>query len=164
MAGIASTWWWYNRVNGSPFYSTVASSVIDAGLSSPGATLASFGAGQTIVLDLTATILPDANGELGIYNTNSFGSASAIEDYVLWGAKGIRDIVAENAGIWTDNDSIDVSGILPGETLLVLPGTEGNASTEWTTGTGTLGTANVPEPASAAIATLGLTALLRRKR
>ena len=66
----ASTWWWCNRVNGSPFYSTVSSSsTIDTNLSS--ATSLNVGAGEILVLDLTAGFLPNVNGELGLYNVKT---------------------------------------------------------------------------------------------
>jgi hypothetical protein len=84
----ASSWWLCNRVNGSPFYPTLASATIDTNLSS--ATSLVVAPGEILVLEIVG-LLPDANGELGTYNVNNFGSASAIEDYIAWGAGGIRD-------------------------------------------------------------------------
>ena len=101
---------------------------------------------------------------LASINTNSFGTASAIEDYVLWGASGIRDLTAENAGIWTDNDSIDVSGLGAGETVQLGIGLPGDSAADYTTGTGTLGSTNVPEPSIGLLALSGLCFLARRRR
>ncbi|NNC90222.1 MAG: hypothetical protein HKN82_17330, partial [Akkermansiaceae bacterium] len=145
-------WWWCNRVNGSPFYALVTSnSTVDAGLSSPGATLTNFGAGQVMVLDLTSGFLPDANGELGLYTTNSFGSASAIHDYVLWGGSGIRDLTAQNAGIWIDNDSISVAGLGAGDTIQLKPGLPGNSAADYEIAPSTLGAEQVAAPVELAI-------------
>lgn len=143
-----TTWWWCNRVNGSPFYDTVASSsTIDAGLST--ATSFNVGAGEILVLDISAGFLPNGNGELGLFNSNSFGSASAIEDYVLWGANGIRDIVAQNAGIWTDNSFIPVAGMASGQSFQLGLGNPGNSAPEYFVGGASLGVAqSIPEPAS----------------
>jgi len=158
-----STYWLCNRVNGSPFYSQVSSATINVGLST--ATSLSIEAGEILVLDLGSGILSAANGELGIYNTNSFGSASAIEDYVLWGANGIRDLVAQNAGIWTDNDSIDVSGLGAGDTIQLSLSQDGNSAGDYSVAAQTLGVAqSVPEPSSLALASLAGIGLLRRKR
>lgn len=163
-----SGWWYCNRVNGSPFYSQLGTSLtIDTSLSSEGvgASLTSVDPGEILVLDVPATALPDVNGEFSFYNTNSFGSAAAIEDYVLWGANGIRDIVAQNAGIWTDNDFIDISGIGPGETLQLSPGLPGDDESEYIIATGTIGSANVPEPATACCFLISTSmVLLRRSR
>jgi hypothetical protein len=139
----ATIWWWCNRVNGSPsFYATVASaSTIDAALST--ATSLDVGPGEILVVTLTSGFLPDANGELGLYNSNSFGSSGAIEDYVLWGANGIRDFTAALAGIWIDNDSIDVSGIAVGETIQLGGGLPGNEASEYSIGPSGLGVAPV---------------------
>ena len=161
-----STWWYCNRVNGSPFYQQLGSSLtIDTALSSEGvgASLTSVDPGEILVLDVPSTALPDVNGEFSFYNTNSFGSSAAIEDYVLWGANGIRDIVAQNAGIWTDNDFIDISGIGPGETLQLSPGLPGDDESEYIIGTGTLGAANIPEPATLALAFVSLCLVCRRR-
>ena len=125
-----TTWLWCNRINGSPFYSTVASaSTIDAALST--ATSLDVGPGEILVVTLTAGVLPDANGELGLYATGSFSSASEIRDYVLWGAAGIRDFVAAQAGIWIDNNWIDVSGIGPGDSIQLGAGNPGDAASEY---------------------------------
>ena len=145
-----SSYWWCNRVNGSPFYSTVASaSTIDASLST--ATSFAIGTGEILVLDLTSSFLPDSNGELGLYNTNIFTSSDAIVDYVLWGANGIRDSVAAAAGIWIDNDSIDVSGLTVGDSVQLSLNAPGNQAGDYFVGLASLGVAqSIPEPSSIA--------------
>ncbi|WP_299112329.1 T9SS type A sorting domain-containing protein [uncultured Winogradskyella sp.] len=51
-----------------------------------------------------------AEGEFGLYNTNSFGSAAAMEDYIQWGnANHQRESVAVAKGIWTANTFINVA-------------------------------------------------------
>ncbi|MEM9480571.1 MAG: hypothetical protein AAGA58_13030 [Verrucomicrobiota bacterium] len=161
-----STWWWCNRVNGSPFYQSVGSnvSVIDNSLSTVGATKTNFAAGATLVMTVDPDFLPDVNGEFSIYNTNSFTSAAAIEDYVLWGSVGIRDIVAQNAGLWTDNQSIDISGLGAGQTLQANLGTTGNGPSEWFLADSTLGSANIPEPTAALMGLLGFALIFRRRK
>lgn len=143
----ASGWWWCNRVNGSPFYDQVATaSTIDLGLST--ATNLVVGAGEILVLDLSAGFLPNVNGELGLYNSNSFGSTSALEDYVAWGGNGIRDVVADSKGIWDDNTFVNVSSITT-QTFQVSFGNVGNANTEYIVAESTLGTAqSIPEPST----------------
>jgi len=139
-----TTWLWCNRINGSPFYSTVASaSTIDAALST--ATSLDVGPGEILVVTLTAGVLPDANGELGLYATGSFSSASEIRDYVLWGAAGIRDFVAAQAGIWIDNNWIDVSGIGPGDSIQLGAGNPGDAASEYFIGPSSMGVAQFIE-------------------
>ncbi|MCP4521667.1 MAG: hypothetical protein GY827_08265, partial [Cytophagales bacterium] len=48
-----------------------------------------------------------SNDELGLYNSNSFSSSSAIKDYIQWGQvnKG-RSGVAESAGIWIASEAL----------------------------------------------------------
>ncbi|MGC6564796.1 MAG: PEP-CTERM sorting domain-containing protein [Akkermansiaceae bacterium] len=154
--------WLCNRVNGSPFYSQITSYTIDVGNS----TAASFnvGAGEILVLNLTAGLLPHSNGEMGLYNTNSFTSTAAIDDYILWGANGIRDIVAEGAGIWTDNNSIDVSGRSLGETLQLNPAEPGNSASDYFIAPSSFGSVNIPEPSSLLFVCLGAWGFASRRR
>ncbi|MCK7590101.1 T9SS type A sorting domain-containing protein [Subsaxibacter sp. CAU 1640] len=43
-----------------------------------------------------------ADSELGLYNSSSFGSSTAMQDYLQWGSAGHqREVVAVNKGIWT---------------------------------------------------------------
>ncbi len=157
-----STWWWCNRVNGSPFYSAVNASTIEASLSTT-TSLASVAPGDIVVFNLSSTILRDPNGELGLYNTNSFGSASAIEDYVLWGANGIRDLTAQTAGIWIDNDSIDHTSLVLGETIQLIAGLPGHQAAHYAIGPSSLGVDNsIPEPATLGLLLAGLAFAGRR--
>ncbi|MEO1031138.1 MAG: T9SS type A sorting domain-containing protein [Bacteroidota bacterium] len=51
-----------------------------------------------------------ADGEFGLYNTNSFGSSAAMEDYMQWGsANHQRESVAVAKGIWVANTFIDLA-------------------------------------------------------
>jgi hypothetical protein len=51
-----------------------------------------------------------ADGEFGLYSTNSFGSSTAMEDYIQWGSAGHqRESVAVAKGIWDANTFINVS-------------------------------------------------------
>lgn len=158
-----TNYWWCNRENGSPFYQQIntTNSVVDTGLST--GSLASFGAGDILVLDISASFLPDINGELGLYTTNTFGASAAIEDYVLWGNTGIRDAVAEGASIWTDNEFIDISGLSAGESIQLRNGELGNSASEYFLGASSFGV--VPEPSSTLLLSLGALGLgLIRKR
>jgi len=132
-------WWLCNRVNGSPFYATMASATIDAANST--ATSLDVAPGEILTL-VVAGFLPDANGELGLYNTNSFASTSAIEDYILWGGSGIRDATAQGAGIWTDNDAIGVSGLGAGQTIQLTSGAAGNQASDYEIAASSLGSPN----------------------
>ena len=56
--------------------------------------------GAEVTVTSTVNINP-TDSELGLYNTNSFGSAAAMEDYIQWGSAGHgRESVAVAAGIW----------------------------------------------------------------
>ena len=51
-----------------------------------------------------------ADGEFGLYNTNSFASTAAMEDYIQWGnANHQRASVAVAKGIWESNTFINVA-------------------------------------------------------
>ena len=136
-----TSWWMCNRVNGSPSYSALSNATIDTGLST--ATSLDVAPGEILVLNISSSLLPDANGEFGLYNSSSFTSSTAIEDYILWGADGVRDLVAANAQIWIDNDSIDVSGLGVGETIQLSPGTPGNRASDYFIGPSNLGTVDI---------------------
>ena len=51
-----------------------------------------------------------ADGEFGLYNTNSFGSSSAMIDYMQWGSAGHqRESIAVSAGVWDAGTFINVA-------------------------------------------------------
>ena len=51
--------------------------------------------------------LNNSVADLGLYETNTFGSASAMQDFVQWGSGGNgRESVAVGKGIWTAGDFI----------------------------------------------------------
>ena len=104
-----------------PAYQQISNSSLDCGNSvmAPGDILA--------VNDFN--VVSAADGEMGLYNTNSFGSASALEDYVEWGSTGHqRSSVAVAAGIWTAGDFVPAFGA---SESLAYSGT-GDNSSSWT--------------------------------
>ncbi len=104
-----------------PAYQQISNSSLDCGNSvmAPGDILA--------VNDFN--VVSAADGEIGLYNTNSFGSASALEDYVEWGSTGHqRSSVAVAAGIWTAGDFVPAFGV---SESLAYSGT-GDNSSSWT--------------------------------
>ncbi|NNC87418.1 MAG: hypothetical protein HKN82_03030, partial [Akkermansiaceae bacterium] len=123
--------------------------------SSPGATLTNFGVGQIMVLSISASFLPDAVGELGIYLNGAFNSSTSLQDYVLWGGNGVRDSVAQTKGIWIDNDEIVITGIAAGETLQLKPGLPGNSAADYEIAPSTLGAEQVAAPVELAIKEVG---------
>ncbi len=161
-----SNWWVCNRVNGSPFYSQVSNaiSINNASFEASGVADLTLEAGDVLVLDVAAGFLPDAGGEFAFYNTNSFGSSAAIEDYIAWGGDGIRDSVAQGAGIWTGGNFIDVSG-LGGNTIQLGFGETGEQAGDYLFASSTLGSIAVPEPSSLAVVGLiGIAGIMRRRR
>ena len=72
--------------------------------------------------------LSSADGEMGLYTSNSFGSSAAMIDYVEWGSTGhTRSSVAVAAGIWTTGDFV---AAFSADNSLEYDG-EGDASTDW---------------------------------
>jgi hypothetical protein len=79
------------------------------------------------------------DGELGLYTTPSYTTASAMMDYVEWGSTGhTRSSVAQTAGIWTVGDF--VPAFTAGQSIS-YSGT-GNTSASWSAGSQTLGSEN----------------------
>lgn len=84
--------------------------------------------------------MTNSPGSMGLYNTNSFGSAAAMEDYVQWGSGGQdRENVAVTKGIWTAGDFV---GAIGAPNTLQYDG-YGNHSDDWFFGSPTFGTTNV---------------------
>ena len=83
-------------------------------------------AGEFLVLPFE---MPDTEGGLGLYSTNTFASADAIVDFVQWGASGsARENVAVEAGIWTSGDFVPTVGLAAS---IEYDG-EGEAASDWT--------------------------------
>lgn len=95
------------------------------------------GAFVTVTFDL-----PAQNGGLGLYSTNQFTNASAMVDFVQWGAAGNpRESVAVAAGIWGAGDFIPVTG--SAENSIIYDG-DGNGVANWAeTSTVTFGAKNI---------------------
>ena len=56
------------------------------------------GAEVTVISTVNLTV---ADSELGLYNSSTFGSSTAMQDYLQWGSAGHqREVVAVNKGIW----------------------------------------------------------------
>lgn len=71
----------------------------------PAETLA---AGASIDVDVTELGLQGSGGEFGLYTSSDFDSASAIVDYVQWGAAGNgRASVAVEAGLIAEGEFVD---------------------------------------------------------
>ena len=47
--------------------------------------------------------LRPSGGEIGLYRSGNFGSADDIASYIAWNSGGLRQSVAQTAGIWGDN-------------------------------------------------------------
>lgn len=86
--------------------------------------------------------MPQGTGGLGLYSTNEFGSASAIVDFVQWGAGGnARENVAVEANLWTAGDFVPVMG---NENYSIIYDGNGNGVANWAeTTTVTIGAENV---------------------
>ena len=94
--------------------------------------------GERVVLSGFA--LNDAAADLGLYNTNTFTSTTAMEDFVQWGSAGNgRESVADTKGIWTSGDFIATVGT--SGNAIEYDGS-GNASTDWIETTNSLGSYN----------------------
>lgn len=82
-------------------------------------------AGEFLVLPFE---MPDTQGGLGLYSTNSFTSSDAIVDFVQWGAAGsARENVAADAGIWNAGDFVPTVGL---SASIEYDG-EGDAASDW---------------------------------
>jgi len=63
-------------------------------------------------VELTSSVSLDAAADLGLYNTNSFGSTTAMQDFTQWGGSfsfpSGRENVAVAKGIWTAGTFINL--------------------------------------------------------
>lgn len=110
-----SGWWFCSKFN----YTSISSmTIISGSLTIP--------AGG--ILAVEGITLDNDDADLGLYNTNNFGSASAMEDFVQWGDGGNgREGVATTKGIWTAGDFVPT--VESGHSI-EYDG-EGNASSDW---------------------------------
>ena len=158
-----SGYFFCNRFTGSPFYPAITTALIDVP-NSDGTTLL-LAAGALLTFQMTSGFIPDASGEVGLYlNNSNFGSAANMVDYVAWGANATRDSVASSKGIWGNGTFVTVSGIASGQTIQLGQGKAGNSVSDYSLAASTIGFNQVPEPATALLAGLGLLAMTRRRR
>ncbi|MEM9823419.1 MAG: hypothetical protein AAF985_20215, partial [Bacteroidota bacterium] len=83
--------------------------------------------GEILVVDNFNFVSTD-DGEMGLYSTNSFGSAAAMQSYVEWGSAGHqRSTVAIAAGVWTAGNFVPAFNP---EEFLSFDGA-GNMASDW---------------------------------
>ena len=130
--------WWLCRAPGT--YRQIS------GLSVSGPTL--LGPGDEVTVVYTGQLGEPGQG-VGLYETPSFGSASAIRDYMQYLTQsGVREPIAVAAGIWPDDD--EVTGAAP--YTYVGDGTQ-NGAAFWTG-------AAAPVPSVSPAALFALSALM----
>lgn len=122
-------WWWCER----PAYVT-----IPAGTTVPAngsvtffLTTSGVNTATEIYLNDARFDLDPAGDEIALYNTNTFGSSTAIEAFAAFGAapsSPTRQSVAVAASLWTTGDFIPLTG---GQTAMVATGTV-TTSAGWT--------------------------------
>ena len=88
--------------------------------------------GETVVV--SGFNLRNNGDELGLYTSSSFGSASALQDYVIWGSRSgsTRESVAVSAGLWTNGQR--ANDFSPEQSL----NKDGNGAGAWNTGATTI--------------------------
>lgn len=85
------------------------------------------GPGEQIDISGDGLSLSADDGELGVYNSQSFGSTAAIRAYVQWGSDGHgRTGTAVDAGVWTAGEFVDNGGA-----NLVSAGSEPITAADW---------------------------------
>ncbi|MEM7654978.1 MAG: hypothetical protein AAF399_02520, partial [Bacteroidota bacterium] len=78
---------------------------------------------------LSGMSLNNTSSDLGIYSTNSFGSSTAMQDFVQWGTGGQgRESVAVTKGIWTAGDFVPTVSMMSAS--IEYDGA-GDASSDW---------------------------------
>lgn len=93
----------------------------------PAETIAS---GGTIEVSAASLGVTSGNGELGVYTSNSFGSADAIVRYVQWGSDSHgRTSVAVSAGVWAAGDWVDNGGV-----AIQSSGNDPVSAADWSSG------------------------------
>ncbi len=80
------------------------------------------------ILAVSGFPLDNSAADLGLYETNSFGSAGAMRDFVQWGSGGNgRESLAVGKGIWTAGDFIST---VPAGNSIAFDG-QGRTSSDW---------------------------------
>ncbi len=80
------------------------------------------------ILALSGIGLNDNSADLGLYNSGSFGSTTAMEDFLQWGGGGQgRESVAVSKGIWTAGDF----AAAPADGHSLEYDGDGNAAGDW---------------------------------
>jgi hypothetical protein len=84
--------------------------------------------GELVTVGTSNITINGADGEMGLYTTNSFTNAAAMVDYVEWGSTGHgRSDVAIAAGIWTAGSA---AGIFAANMSLIYDG-DGDSASDW---------------------------------
>lgn len=85
--------------------------------------------GDTIDINAGGLSLSADDGELGVYNSQSFSSTSAIQAYVQWGSDGHgRTGTAVDAGVWVDGEFVANAGA-----SIVSSGSNPITASDWMT-------------------------------
>jgi len=85
--------------------------------------------GATLDISTGGLSLSADDGELGIYNSQSFSSSSAIQAYVQWGSDGHgRTGTAVSGGVWTAGEFVDNGG-----SGIVSSGSNPISASDWMT-------------------------------
>ncbi len=108
-------------------------------LTAQSGSITDLGPGEYLVLPYT---MPDTDGGLGLYSTNTFADANAIVDFVQWGSAGsARENVAVQAGVWTVGEFVPT--ITNVNNSIIFDG-DGNGAADWAeTSTPSLGSENM---------------------
>lgn len=140
-------YWFCNLWKRSPAYVAASTAQIVAAEST--STTLTLPAGGILTFQLTAAFITDAQGEFGLYTTNSFGSPAAMVDYVSWGGDATRDSVAagKSPAIWVAGTFVSVTGISAGQTIQLGAGLAGNSAADYSLAASTIGVNQVtPAP------------------
>lgn len=152
---------WCNLWKGSPAYVALATSQIVAAQST--STTLTLPAGGILTFQLTASFITDLQGELGLYSSGSFGSSTAIVDYISWGGDAVRDSVAAGKvpSIWGNTTSVSVTAadISAGRSIQLGAGLAGNVASDYSLAASTIGVNQVtPAPVVTTGSASGITA------
>ncbi len=136
---------WCNLWKGSPSYVAVSTGQIVA-LESTVTTL-NLPAGAVVTFLVPGTsagsFITDLQGEVGLYSSGSFGSSTAMVDYVSWGGDAVRDSVAAGKvpSIWGNGTSVAITAadITAGRSIQLGAGLAGNGFADYSVAAPTIG-------------------------